>query len=90
MNAMPERVPEAADTFLHLVDFKWLMAGMGWWVNLSRLQRDTAYAVECVERGLASGSQLLRQRSVELLPMVARVDEHGSADLPRVPTSLAL
>ena len=58
----------AADTaFLELVSFKWLMAGRGWWVDLSRLQRDTAYARICAQRGVDSGSELLRQRSAALL-----------------------
>ena len=61
---------QAADgnnTFLNLVDFKWLMAGAGWWVNLSRLQRDRAYADECLQRALKSDSELLRERGTELL-----------------------
>jgi len=70
MNRRSGQTPEGEDTFLNLVDFKWLMAGLGWWVDLSRLQRDAAYAGECVQRGLASGSELLRQRSVELLPLL--------------------
>jgi len=74
MNLMPGQTPEADDTFLTLVDFKWLMAGLGWWVDLTRLQRDAAYAGECVQLGLASGSELLRQRSVELLPRACGAD----------------
>ena len=59
--------------FVDLVDFRWLMAGLGRRVDLTRLRRDAAYANECVERGMASGSQLVRQRSVELLPRLARL-----------------
>ena len=75
MNATLELSPD--DGLLRLVDFKWLMAGLGWRVDLTRLQRDTAYAAQCVQRGLASGSDLLRQRSVELLPSLARMSAHG-------------
>ncbi len=69
MNTMPEQISQDDETFLKLVDFKWLMAGLGWWVDLSRLQRDTAYAGECVQNALATGSELLRQRSMALLPL---------------------
>ena len=68
-------------TLLRLVSFKWLMAGRGWWVDLSRLRNDTAYARVCAQRGLDSGSELLRKCSVELLPLL-------SAD-PRRRTSAA-
>ncbi|MES1162634.1 MAG: hypothetical protein ABUL50_06195, partial [Rhizobacter sp.] len=57
-------------TPLDLVSFKWLMAGRGWWVDLSRLREDAAYARGCVQRGLDSGLELLRQRSVELQPLL--------------------
>jgi hypothetical protein len=62
---------EGNDTFLNLVDFKWLMAGVGWWVDLSRLQRDRAYIDECLQRALRSDSELLRQCSVKLLGLNA-------------------
>lgn len=58
-------------TLLNLVSFKWLMAGRGWWIDLSRLRKDASYASECAQRGLDSGSELLRQRSVELLPLLS-------------------
>src|SRR6202008_4291621 len=69
MNAISGQASVGSHTFLDLVDFKWLMAGRGWWVDLSRLQRDVTYAGECLQRGLSSGSELLRQRSVELMPL---------------------
>jgi hypothetical protein len=58
---------EYSERFLELVDFKWLMAGLGWRVDLTRLQQDTAYVGECALRGLSSELPLLRQRSSELL-----------------------
>jgi len=90
MNAMTEPLTQEDGTFLHLVDFKWLMAGLGWWVDLSRLQRDTVYADECIQRGLASGSKLLHQRSVELPPLLACLRARGSTTLPCMPTEFAL
>lgn len=61
---------ETDATVLDLVSFKWLMAGRGWWVDLSRLREDATYARTCVQRGLDSGLELLRQRSVELQPLL--------------------
>ncbi|WP_147277618.1 hypothetical protein [Acidovorax sp. BoFeN1] len=55
------------DPFLNLVYFKWLMAGVGWWVDLSRLQSDRVYIDECLQRALKSDSELLRKRGVDLL-----------------------
>jgi hypothetical protein len=67
---------EVDDTFLRLVDFKWLMAGVGWWVSLSRLQSDSGYFNECLQRALASDSEVLRERSSELLRFLP--DAHQS------------
>ena len=69
------------DSFLNLVDFKWLMAGVGWWVDLSRLQSDRAYMEECLQRALRSDSELLRTRSVELLGL-----QHGTDACHHAPT----
>ena len=55
------------DGLLTMVDFKWLMAGLGWRVDLTRMRRDAAYLGEWAQRGLASESALLRERSVDLL-----------------------
>ena len=67
MNTTLEQDRRQHDTFVDLVDFKWLMAGVGWWVNLSRLQCDQSYADECPRRAQSSGSQLLRERASCLL-----------------------
>lgn len=50
---------------LELVEFKWLMTGAGWWVDLTRLDR--AYARECMQHAAASGSALLCRRAAEVL-----------------------
>jgi hypothetical protein len=81
MNATCAKGPEGNGTFLNLVDFKWLMAGVGWWVNLSRLQSDGAYIDECLQRALSSDSELLREHGVELLGLRLRSDANlGSAE----------
>ena len=40
------------DAMLVEVDFKWLMAGQGYWVDTTRLRCDAAYAHQCVEQAL--------------------------------------
>lgn len=82
MNARHSRGPEGNDIFLNLVDFKWLMAGVGWRVDLSRLQSDMAYIDQCLQRALRSDSALLRERSVELLGLRRSTDACCDADTP--------
>ena len=74
MNTTQTKGLERDSTFVNLVDFKWLMAGVGWWVDLSRLQSDRAYVDECLRHALGTGSELLRERSVELLGLKAGPD----------------
>jgi hypothetical protein len=66
MNALL-RVPDTDTELLDLVSFKWLMAGIGWRVDLPRLEKDADYARTCAQRGLESGQPLLGERSAELL-----------------------
>ena len=66
MNAVPVTA-ESDDSLLALVDFKWLMAGLGWRIDLTRLRRDAAYLGDCVRLGLGSESAVLRHCSAELL-----------------------
>jgi hypothetical protein len=58
---------DAEAMLLELVDFKWLMAGRGWWLDLSRLRSDTAYARMSAQRGMDSGLSLLVGLSAMLL-----------------------
>ena len=90
MNATHTKRSEENSAFLNLVDFKWLMAGVGWWVNLSRLQSDRDYIDECLQRALKSDSELLRKRSVELLGLRPGSDAYRDAAMPRAPIGLAL
>ena len=52
---------------LDLVTFKWLMAGIGWRVDVPRLRKDADYARVCAQRGLESGQHLLGERAADLL-----------------------
>ena len=42
------------------VDFKWLMAGQGWWIDPHRFQCDPSYAAAVLRFALASQSLALR------------------------------
>jgi hypothetical protein len=66
MNAQPVCI-ESDENLLALVDFKWLMVGLGWRIDLTRLRRDAAYLGECARLGLSSELPLLRQCSANLL-----------------------
>ncbi len=59
------------DVFVDLVCFKWLMADLGCWVDLPRMRHDPAYACECASRGVLAQCAVLRQRSQELLALLA-------------------
>jgi hypothetical protein len=39
-----EPLPDESDVLLEEVDFKWLMAGQGWWIDTTRLHTDASYA----------------------------------------------
>ncbi|MEY4884684.1 MAG: hypothetical protein RIS34_2538 [Pseudomonadota bacterium] len=42
------------------VDFKWLMAGQGWWVDTTRFHTDPVYAARFLGSALASQCAALR------------------------------
>jgi hypothetical protein len=75
MPALPVPPPATADTagpaaredMLLLVDFKWLMAGLGWWIDLGRWRRDPGYASECLARGCDSSHAPLQRCARQLL-----------------------
>ena len=56
--------PDAA--MIDLVAFKWLMAGRGVWVDLSRFRQDAAYARQCLRYAAESGLELLVRHSAAL------------------------
>jgi hypothetical protein len=51
--ASPNRgaVPSIDDRLVLLeeVDFKWLMAGQGWWIDTDRLHNDRSYATHLLD-----------------------------------------
>ena len=56
----------ARAALLSEVDFKWLMAGQGCWIDIPRFHHDPAYALTHLEMGLQSSTQALRQCAARL------------------------
>jgi hypothetical protein len=52
---------DACASLLARVDFKWLMAGQGWWIDPDRFQCDPSYAARLLRLALASESLALRE-----------------------------
>ena len=61
--ATAQAVGEADDgaSLVTEVDFKWLMAGQGWWIDTTRFHSDPSYAARFLRLALASSSFALRQ-----------------------------
>lgn len=57
-HAIPSPDPRAS--LLAEVEFKWLMAGHGWWIDMERFHRDAVYAAELLDLAGASQSSALR------------------------------
>ena len=61
---MPEPVAAIADAreaLLATVDFKWLMTGQGWWVDMARFHTDPSYARNLLRLAKSSSSFALRE-----------------------------
>jgi hypothetical protein len=61
-------VPEADERLLLLeeVNFKWLLAGMGLWIDMVRFHNDPVYAARFLALAEASDSPALRQCAASL------------------------
>jgi hypothetical protein len=57
---------DTSDILLLDVDFKWLMAGFGWWVDTTRIHRDQSYASKCLNSAMTSESLALRNCAAKL------------------------
>jgi hypothetical protein len=60
-------VANERDETLLLVDFKWLMAGIGWWVDIARWRADPGYALRCLSNAMASDNPCLHLRAREIV-----------------------
>lgn len=58
--ACADGVGMPADDLLLEVDFKWLMAGQGCWIDPTRLRADPLYAARCLRTALCSPCEALR------------------------------
>lgn len=63
------------------VDFKWLMAGQGWWINMTRFHRDLPYASALIRFALASTSFALRESAAFMQPQIDAPTWCDSEDL---------
>ena len=55
-----QRNSDARTLLLTEVDFKWLMAGQGWWINPDRFHFEPSYAAGILHSALASPCGALR------------------------------
>lgn len=55
-------------SFLQDVDFKWLMAGHGWWIDADRFHSDSSYAAHWLKLAEASDMPVLRESAAQLQP----------------------
>lgn len=51
---------------LEEVNFKWLLAGLGWWIDVTRFHTDIPYATHFLELAEASNSPALRDCAASL------------------------
>lgn len=72
-----ENVSDARSALLSEVDFKWLMAGQGCWIDIPRFHHDPAYALAHLEMGLQSSTLALRQSAARLQALISRCAENG-------------
>ena len=60
------RSADESISLLTEVDFKWLMAGHGWWMDTTRFHRDPTYAAGLLGLAMASESFALRECAATL------------------------
>ena len=63
---------------LEEVDFKWLMAGQGWWIDTTRLHSDPSYAARFLRLAKASPSFALRQCATILQKLIGVPIAHSA------------
>jgi len=51
---------------LEEVNFKWLLAGLGWWIDMTRFHSDPPYATHFLALAEASNSPALRDCAASL------------------------
>lgn len=61
------------------VDFKWLMAGQGWWIDTRRFHADPVYASSFLRLAMGSPSFALRDCAALLLAQIDAAATTGKA-----------
>lgn len=77
MNAVATQEPLCAE-LVDIIDFKWLMAGMGHDVHVERMLGNPAYARQCLLRGTGVSLPMLRETAQRLAVSmgICLCDEH--------------
>ncbi|MBK9440589.1 MAG: hypothetical protein IPN53_04425 [Comamonadaceae bacterium] len=73
---------DSRDLLLAQVNFKWLMSGLGWWVDMSRFRTDTSYADHLLMLGSSAESAALRECAALL-----RSQSEGQRQLASAPAN---
>jgi len=58
---------DARDLLLEEVHFKWLMAGLGCWIDMARFRSDSSYATRYLKLAASAQCQSLRKCATVLL-----------------------
>ena len=64
--AAPKASANERVSLLAEVDFKWLMAGQGWWIDTTRFHGDPSYAARLLRFALESPLLALRASAASL------------------------
>jgi len=70
LGSWPQLNFDIPDSLLAEVDFKWLMAGHGWHVDVARLRSDPAYAAQILGKAMASEFEALRDCAATLSKLI--------------------
>ena len=65
---LPASRCDPLDDMLIEVDFKWLMAGHGWWIDADRFHSDSSYAAHWLKLAEASDMPVLKKSAAQLQP----------------------
>jgi len=79
MHAQETPSTNSRDLLLAEVNFKWLMSGLGWWVDMSRFHTDTHYADHFLMLGSSAESVALRECAALLRSQSEGQRQLGSA-----------
>lgn len=73
---------EIPDVLLAQVDFKWLMAGQGWQIDMARLDDDPVYTARLLAWAMQSDSKALHHCAAMLQAQLAPAPDALTAHCP--------